>query len=169
MLNIFSQNNCVSRAPFGLSVINFIVQRIFRVNGRAPIPVHFTSRVTNFEKIYFIRDDTTLLSFSVSGGLYMQAVNGISIGRNFLFAQGVKIVSANHDLVSRNKHASSDPIVIGSDVWLGANVVILPGVKLADGVVVGAGSVVTSSFGIKNSIIAGNPAELITHYDSESR
>ena len=54
-------------------------------------------------------------------------------------------------------------IVIGNDVWIGARVVVLPGVHIADGSVVGAGSVVTSSLAEPYGIYAGNPARLLRH------
>ena len=54
-------------------------------------------------------------------------------------------------------------IVIGNDVWIGARVVVLPGVHIADGCVVGAGSVVTSSLAEPYGIYAGNPARLLRH------
>jgi acetyltransferase-like isoleucine patch superfamily enzyme len=54
-------------------------------------------------------------------------------------------------------------IVIGHDVWFGARVIVLPGVHVADGCVVGAGSVVTRSLEEPYGIYAGNPARLIRH------
>ncbi|HTO10553.1 MAG TPA: CatB-related O-acetyltransferase [Candidatus Binatia bacterium] len=54
-------------------------------------------------------------------------------------------------------------IVIGNDVWIGARVVVLPGVHVADGCVVGAGSVVTSSLAEPYGIYAGNPARRLRH------
>jgi len=54
-------------------------------------------------------------------------------------------------------------IVLGNDVWVGARVVLLPGVHVADGCVVGAGSVVTSSLTEPYGIYAGNPARLLRH------
>jgi acetyltransferase-like isoleucine patch superfamily enzyme len=54
-------------------------------------------------------------------------------------------------------------IAIGNDVWFGTRVVVLPGVRVADGCVVGAGSVVTSSLTEAYGIYAGNPARLIRH------
>ncbi len=134
------------------------------MNSECDIPIHFTSTVVSFRNIKYHADKSTLLSFAVSGGAYIQAVNGIEFGENLLFAPGVKIVSANHDFVSRGASSKERPIVIGSNVWLGANCVILPGVELADGVIVGAGAVVTKSFTKKNSIIAGNPAKIIKRY-----
>lgn len=160
----FYENSSFLRTPLGISIVNFCFQKILRINGDVAIPVNFTSRVVFFENISLHPDKTTRLSFAVSGGIYIQAVNGIKIGKNFLFAPGVRIISSNHDFLSREKSVESDPIIIGSNVWLGANVVILPGVELADGAIVGAGSIVTKSFTQKNSIIVGNPAKLVKVY-----
>lgn len=52
-------------------------------------------------------------------------------------------------------------IEIGNDVWFGTRVVVLPGVRVADGCVVGAGSVVTRSLAEPYGIYAGNPARQI--------
>lgn len=52
------------------------------------------------------------------------------------------------------------PIVIGNDVWIGANVIILPGVSIGDGAVLAAGAVVTKDV-LPYSIVGGNPARLI--------
>ena len=61
----------------------------------------------------------------------------------------------------------TDSIAIGDRCWLGGNVIILPDVKLCDNVIVGAGSVVTKSFG-SDCIIVGNPAKKIKHINNES-
>ena len=54
-------------------------------------------------------------------------------------------------------------IVIGNDVWFGVRVILLPGVRVADGCVVGAGSVVTANLTEPYGIYAGNPARLLRH------
>ena len=84
----------------------------------------------------------------------------MKIGDNTLIAPGVKIISANHDFENKLDYVRKLPVVIGKNCWIGANAVILPGVELGDNVIVGAGSVVTKSFG-NNLIIAGNPAVVI--------
>ena len=57
--------------------------------------------------------------------------------------------------------------VIGNDVWIGQNAVILPGVHIGDGAIVGANSVVGSNVA-PYSIVAGNPARLLRkRFDDE--
>ena len=83
-------------------------------------------------------------------------------GEGTVFASGLTIISANHNEKDlwHGKPPASKKIIIGRNCWIGANVIILPGVQLNDGVIVGAGSVVTKSFG-KNLVIAGNPARAL--------
>ena len=125
-----------------------------------PFPVHYTSRVIGYKNIKLIKDSNTICSFSLSPGCYIQALNGVEIGANFLFAPGIKIISANHGVNNELKDENIEAVKIGSNVWLGANVIILPGVSLGNNIVVGAGSVVTKSFP-DNVIIAGNPAIIV--------
>jgi len=140
----------------GLWLLNFIVQRILRVNGDSPWIVHYTSRVICPERIHLGKN--VWISFAVSGNCYIQGGNGIRIGDETIFAPGVKIISANHQLRALAQWAPDDPIEIGNNCWIGANAVILPGVKLAERCVVGAGAVVTKSFPA-DSIIVGVPAK----------
>ena len=61
----------------------------------------------------------------------------------------------------RNKGLeSAKPITIKKDVWIGGNVVILPGVTIGENSVIGAGSVVTKDIP-DNSVAVGNPARVI--------
>ena len=60
------------------------------------------------------------------------------------------------------------PISIGRGCWIGQNVTVLPGVTLGDNVIVGAGSIVTSSFP-SNVIIAGSPAKVIKRFNFEQK
>ncbi len=59
---------------------------------------------------------------------------------------------------------SSAPVIIGDDVWIGANSIILKGVNLGDRTIVAAGSVVTKSFP-SDCIIGGNPAKIIRYIE----
>ena len=59
------------------------------------------------------------------------------------------------------------PVKIGSNVFVGAGVIILPGVSIGDNCVIGAGSVVAKSV-TSGSIVVGNPARLVDSWDNFS-
>lgn len=137
--------------------VNFIFQRLFRLNAVVPFQVHFTSTVIG--KLSIGRN--VWKSFALSGGCYVQGGNGIAIGDDTIFAPGVKIISSNHLKGDLTKSVPAEPIHIGKRCWIAANAVILPGVQLGDDVIVGAGAVVTKSFP-NGSVIGGVPARLIS-------
>ena len=161
ILNILFKLKILGRVFLGLRIINFIFQKIFRINSRFKIPVHFTSKVNVCKKIYFHVDDNTLASFATSGCCYIQAYNTIYLGKNILFAKGVNLISANHNSEKSDTWEEVEPIRIGDDVWIGANATILPSVKIGNHCIIGAGSVLTKSFPEDNLVIAGNPAKII--------
>jgi acetyltransferase-like isoleucine patch superfamily enzyme len=61
----------------------------------------------------------------------------------------------------------AQPITIGNNVWLGAGVIVLPGVEIGDNVTVGAGSVVTHSLPA-NCVAVGNPCRVQQRLDARS-
>ena len=138
----------------------FFFQKILLFNFSVPWPVHHTSFITGFSKIKLGK----MTSPGSSPFQYMQATNGIEIGDNVQFAAGVQLISANHDFSDYRKSIKCRPIKIGSDVWVGANVIILPGVHIGDNVVIGAGSVVTKDIP-ENSVAVGNPCKVIKQKD----
>jgi acetyltransferase-like isoleucine patch superfamily enzyme len=142
-----------------LYIINFFFQRILRRHSKLDFSVNFTSQVSGID-ITYSRDFFTLTSFAISGNCYFQAINGIRLGKNFLCAPGVRLISANHLLSDLKLSEATDPIIIGDDCWIGANSIVLPGVRIGNGCVIGAGSVVTKSFG-DGLVIAGNPAKVL--------
>ena len=85
----------------------------------------------------------------------------VVIGKDCLTGPGVTIIASKYDVKGRDIIRSYPPferdIIIGDDVWLGANVVVLPGVKIGQGAIVGAGSVVTKDVEAY-SIVTGVPA-----------
>ncbi|HLU26272.1 MAG TPA: acyltransferase [Longimicrobiales bacterium] len=88
---------------------------------------------------------------------------GIRIGANTLIAANTVIVGNNHsydrlDMPIKEQPLRSLGIEIGPDVWIGANVCILDGAKIGEGVVVSAGSVVSGTIPPR-MIVAGNPAK----------
>lgn len=108
--------------------------------------------------------------------------SGTIFGNYCSIAQDVKIFRANHPLESFTLHplfynpvmghVKEDllvrkPIIIGHDVWIGANCIITPSVmKIGNGAVLGAGSVVTKDVP-PYAVVAGNPAKIIKYRFNE--
>ncbi len=142
--------------PVNVAFLNRLFQRVLGVNGDVKWPVHYTSRCVGRIEI----GRNVWISFAVSGNCYIQGINGVVIGDDSIFAPGVKIISANHDVNDFSKHIPAPPVTIGKRCWIGTNAVILPGVSIGNNTVIGAGSVVTKSFG-DNLVVAGNPVKII--------
>ena len=82
---------------------------------------------------------------------------GVEIGADCLIASGCKFIDHDHGTARRDLPMSQQTdgaeaaIVLGADVWLGANVVVLKGVRIGRGAIVAAGAVVTKDIrGIRN-------------------
>jgi acetyltransferase-like isoleucine patch superfamily enzyme len=90
----------------------------------------------------------------------------LKIGEGTLIAPGCFIVDHNHgtraDAPIWSQPCIAGPVRIGSDVWLGAKVIVLPGVSIGDGAVVAAGSVVTHDVA-PLTVVAGIPARFMNH------
>jgi maltose O-acetyltransferase len=87
----------------------------------------------------------------------------IEIGDNVGVAMNVSFLTAGHELGAHDCRAGDlylAPIVVGHGAWIGANVVILPGVTIGDGCVIGAGSVVRADCA-PDGIYGGVPAKRI--------
>ena len=95
--------------------MNFLFQRVLRINADAPWPVHYTSIVRSAEHIHIGRNVDR--SFALSGGCYFQGWNGIEVGDGTIFGPGVKVISANHDLDDMDRLVPAPPVVIGKHCW----------------------------------------------------
>lgn len=134
----------------------FFYQRVLMFNFHIPWPVHFTSYITSYDKIKFgVKTSPGSAPFQ-----HIHAENGIIIGDNVQIAPGVQLISANHDYNDFDLQTKATPLQIGSNVWIGANSVILPSVKIGDNVIIGAGSIVTKDIP-SDSIAVGNPCKVI--------
>lgn len=92
----------------------------------------------------------------------------VEIGDNTTIAGNVKLVTHDNSISKVLPNATDlfGKIIIGNNCFIGVDSVIMYGVELADNIIVASGSVVTKSFKDSNIIIAGNPAKVITTWDS---
>lgn len=136
-----------------------------RINAGVPWPVSSRMNVSGWRNINFDPDDMHIFQMS---GVYFQALDApITIGTGVWIAPNVGIITTNHDVNDLSHHAKGEAVTIGKNCWLGMNTIILPGVKIGNRTIVGAGSVVTKSFPEGNLIIAGNPARKIRGLDDK--
>lgn len=101
--------------------------------------------------------------------VYIHAANGINIGENTTLSYGAMLISESYDVKNWNcyleRHHAGAPIVIGKNCWICAGTIVLPGITIADNIIVGAGSVVTRDLLEEKCLYAGNPARLIKRLD----
>ena len=119
-------------------------------------------------------------NFSAADRLHISAINSISIGDDCLFGSGIYISDHNHgsykgDIQSDVNEApikrlltSFGKVDIGSNVWLGDNVIVLGSVSIGSGSVIGANSVITKDVP-PNVMVAGSPYRILKKFDEKSK
>lgn len=93
--------------------------------------------------------------------------NNVHIGNNCLFGPNVLIFDHDHDF--RHQHGlsagefKSEPVKIGNNTWVGANVLILKGSSIGDNCVVGAGAIVKGNYPSNSIIVQKQQTEVISY------
>lgn len=92
----------------------------------------------------------------------------VTIGDNVFMAPNVLLTTAGHPVEVAPRIAGWEfarPITIGDNVWLGAGVLVMPGVTIGENTTIGAGSVVTRDIPA-NSVAVGNPCRVIRQLEA---
>ena len=97
-------------------------------------------------------------------GVSITCLEKVEIGENCAIANNVVIVDHDHDFRKGSGYKSS-PVIIGNNVWIGANCVILRGSIIEDNCVVAAGTVVRSGHYKEKSVIKDNNQLLEKQYN----
>ena len=87
----------------------------------------------------------------------------IIVGDYVMFGPNVTLVTANHPIdpnLRRKGYQYVKEITIENNVWIGAGAILLPGVRIGENAIVGAGSVVSKDIP-KNTVAVGNPCRVI--------
>lgn len=102
-------------------------------------------------------------NFYANHNLVILDANKVKFGDNVFIAPNCGFYTAGHPINADMRNEGLEyakPIEIGNDVWIGGNVVVLPGVKIGNNVVIGAGSIVNKDIP-SNSVAVGNPCRVI--------
>lgn len=98
---------------------------------------------------------------------YKARINGeVTIGDNVIMGPEVVVYTNNHNIYRKDiaiKYqgiTETKPVTIGEGSWIGARVIILPGVKIGKGVVIGAGAVVSKNIP-DYAVAVGNPIKIV--------
>lgn len=110
-------------------------------------------------------------NFFANYGCTILDVAKVTIGNNVLLGPRVYIFTAGHPIDADVRNAKLEygkAITIGSNVWIGGNTVINPGVTVGSNVVIGSGSVVTRD--IPDGVVAaGNPCRVLRPITEEDK
>lgn len=104
-------------------------------------------------------------------GLTMVDDTHIYVGDYTMFGPNVIIATAGHPILPelREKNYQYNmPVRIGKNCWLGAGVIIVPGITIGDNVVIGAGSVVTKDLP-SNVVAVGNPCKVLREVNERDK
>lgn len=110
--------------------------------------------------------NVTLGKRSVLGAYnWLQGAGRISIGDDVIIGPGVRIVASTHDTSDPALPFARQPLLegvveIADNVWIGADVIILTGVRIGKNVIIGAGSLVTHDLA-EGGVYVGSPARRI--------
>lgn len=112
-----------------------------------PVQIDFGKQIT-IGKNVFINHSLTCMS-----------AGGITIDDNVQIGPNVTMVTTNHDFDDRYSLCCKG-IHIKENVWIGANVVIMPGVTIGENAIIAGGALVTKDVEA-NTIVGGNPAKVL--------
>ena len=106
-------------------------------------------------------------------GLSNTIIGPVTIGNDIRLAQNITLSGLNHNYQDiktpiHKQGVSTAPIIIEDECWIGANVVVLPGVTIGKHSVIAAGSIVTKDIP-PYSVAVGNPARIIKQYNLETK
>lgn len=137
--------------------------------------------------MFSLGDDSTIEDFSTINngvgnviignrtriGMSNVLIGPVNIGNDVMFAQNIVLSGLNHgyediNIVPHEQKVSTAEIIIEDEVWIGANVVVVAGVRIGKHSVIAAGAVVTKNIP-SYSVAVGNPARVIKTYNFQTK
>ena len=136
-----------------------------KINKNGSFRIHSRASIRNAQNIYLGNN----VRITMDCCIWAEKNSKIIIGNNVLIGPGSKIFTGNHGIkdisipIVYQQRIEKD-VVIGDNVWIGANCIILSGVKINNGSIIAAGTVVTKEVPA-NTVVGGVPAKIIKRRD----
>lgn len=149
---LFTNANCMKRNGRS-TIIRLDEDAKLHVNGR--FSIFYGGDIIVFKGGEFI-----LNGGYINSDVKIRCHERISIGEGAKISHDVTIMDSDAHQINYEGYQMTAPIEIGKNVWIGSRVTILKGVKIGDGAIIAAGSVVTQNIPT-NCLAAGVPARVI--------
>tara|TARA_Y100000588_G_scaffold251988_1_gene266526 strand:+ start:2130 stop:2630 length:501 start_codon:yes stop_codon:yes gene_type:complete len=145
-------------------VIGFLVYAVFRNRFKLLAGKPTINGLCIFRGLVTLGDNVHFNGVKIMGS------GGVDIGSNFHSGKGLLILTQSHNYqggsLPYDAGVVSKRTIIGDNVWIGINVIILPGIKVGEGAIIQAGSVVSKNVE-PLAIVGGNPALKFRERDRE--
>ncbi|MCB9812827.1 MAG: acyltransferase [Pseudomonadales bacterium] len=150
---------CIGFIPSHL--IRRCFYRFFGMKIGAGSVIHMMARIYDPRNIVIGNDTIVGERATLDGRKQLPNSNGgLQIGNHTDIASEVMIWTSQHDINDPDFKAIEEKVIIGDYVFIGPRTIILPGVKVGNGAIIAAGSIVTKNVNAF-SIVAGSPANEI--------
>lgn len=142
----------------GILIRRFVYRHLFKRLGKSPL-IYAGVYLTHTYGI------TAGDNLSINTGTLIDGRGGITIGDSVMIGPNSVIVTSSHqfdrtDVPMNSLDHVMQPVIIGDDVWVGANVFIKGGINIDQGTLIAAGAVVICDVP-EYKVVAGNPAKII--------
>lgn len=143
-------------SPFSKGESYFLLDEGAKLTVLGSFTVYYNCDIAVFKNAVL-----TLGGGYINAGSQLRCSKAITLGKGATIARDVMVIDSDSHQICDGKHVVDQPVVIGDHVWLGARSMVLKGVRIGDGAIVAAGSIVTKDVGSR-CIVAGAPAKCVS-------
>lgn len=154
ILNYFP-NNLINKIPI-YSVRHLYYKKIMKIKIGKGSSIHLNTTIRRLNmEVASIGENSVINRES-----YIDFAGGLEIGNNVSISSRAIIITADHIPDSHDFKFRKRKVIIEDWVWVGTGAILLPGIKVGEGAIIAAGSIVTKNVE-PYSIVGGNPAKFI--------
>lgn len=149
-------NLILNYSPFSKSESYLLLDEGAELSVMGTFTVYYNCDIAVFK--YAI---LTLGGGYINSGGQLRCSIAITIGKGATIARDARVIDSDSHQICNGQHVVDQPVVIGDHVWLGTRSMVLKGVRIGNGAIVAAGSIVTKDVASR-CIVAGVPAKCVS-------